>query len=516
MPADHHPDRLSQLVATSGDVAATRSRKAKVARIAECLRGASPADASLAAVYLTGVLPQGKLGVGYALLRELRGTAAAASSTLRLREVDARFAAVKAEHGAGANARRRSALAELLARATAEEADFLVRLVAGELRQGALDGLVVDAVALAFAADVAATRRAVMFAGGIAEVASALAERGAAGLAAFDLTLFRPVLPMLADTADDLDSALARFGEAALEFKLDGARVQVHKDGERIEVYSRAGNVVTAAVPELVEVVAALPADRLVLDGEAIAFGAGGRPLPFQVTMRRFGRRLDVATLRRELPLDVRFFDVLAVDGEVVMDAPFAERWRALGELTGGTRCVEHLVTAEPAAAAAFLAKALGAGHEGIMIKGLAAPYEAGRRGQEWLKLKPVHTLDVVVLAAEWGSGRRAGRLSNLHLAARDPAGSFVMLGKTFKGMTDAVLQWQTAELLARETGRDGHVVFVRPELVVEIAFDGVQRSSYPGGVALRFARLVRYRDDKTAADASTIDEVRALLPVEG
>jgi DNA ligase 1 len=510
--------RLHDLVETSRQVAATRSRLAKVASLADCL-GRLPRElVAVGASYLAGELPQGKIGVGYAGLRAHWDAAGGAEQpTLTLAEVDQALSALKAEAGAGSAERRAARLAALLARATRAEQEFLVRLIAGELRQGALEGVLVEAVARAFAVEAGAVRRAVMLAGGVQPVALALAAGGgAAALAAFELRLFQPVQPMLADTAEDVEAALARLeDEASFEYKLDGARVQVHKDGDRVEVYSRQLNRVTAAVPEVVEAVAAMPARRLVLDGEAIAYAPGGRPLPFQVTMRRFGRRLDVARLRAELPLGVHFFDVLRVDDDTLIDRPLRERWAALGEAAAGDRLVPRIITGDRAAAEAFAARALESGHEGVMAKALASVYAAGRRGQEWLKLKQAHTLDLVVLAAEWGSGRRQGWLSNLHLGARDPeGGGFVMLGKTFKGMTDETLRWQTEALLARELGREGHIVHVRPELVVEIAFNDVQVSPhYPGGVALRFARLKRYRDDKRADDADTIARVRSLLP---
>jgi DNA ligase-1 len=318
---------------------------------------------------------------------------------------------------------------------------------------------------------------------------------------------------MLAQSAASPADALAKLGRAAFEWKLDGARVQVHRDGERVRVFTRQGNDVTAAVPELVEGARAFPSKRFVLDGEALALRADGRPQPFQVTMRRFGRRLDVERLRAELPLAPRYFDLLHEGGEDWIDRPGEERWRALEALVPAGARVGRAVTDDAGEAERFLADTLARGHEGLVAKALDAPYEAGRRGARWLKLKPVHTLDLVVLAAEWGSGRRRGRLSNLHLGARDPAtGGFVMLGKTFKGMTDEVLAWQTTRLQALASDTEGHVVHVRPELVVEIAFDGVQRSPhYPGGVALRFARLVRYRDDKSPLEADTIETVRAL-----
>jgi DNA ligase-1 len=511
--------RLAELVETSRDVAATRSRLEKVARLAALVERLPPALVAVGTAYLAGDLPQGRLGVGYATVRALGGGGAAAEPTLDLGEVDAAFTRIKAEAGAGSGERRNALLAGMLARATAAEQEFLVRLCLGELRQGALEGVVIEAVARAFQAPPEAVRRAAMLAGALPPVAAALRAEGPAGLARFELRLFQPVQPMLADTAPDVETALSWLqGEAGFEYKLDGARVQVHKDGDEVEVYSRALNRVTPAVPEVVERVAAMPARRLILDGEAIALGAGGRPLPFQVTMRRFGRKLDVASLRQTLPLEVAFFDALRIDDETLLDRPLGERWQALAAATAGASLVPRLVTASPAEAEAFAARALAEGHEGVMAKRLGAGYAAGRRGQEWLKLKPARTLDLVVLAAEWGSGRRRGWLSNLHLGARDPErGGFVMLGKTFKGMTDEILRWQTEALLARELGREGIAVHVRPELVVEIAFNDVQRSpQYPGGVALRFARLRRYRPDKRPEDADTIVAVRALLPADG
>jgi len=510
-----------ELVDTSTEVSATRSRLEKIERLAALIRRL-PTPLLFAGVsYLSGDLPQGRLGVGYAALHDLRhaDTPPAPEATLALHEIDGVLSGIKAARGAGVGARRAALLGGLLARATEAEQHFLARLIIGELRQGALEGVVIDAVARAFAVPAADVRRATMLAGSLPAVAAALGQDtggGAAALARFDLRLFQPVQPMLADSADDVAGAWSRLGAAAFDFKLDGARVQVHKDGERVEVYSRLLNRVTPAVPEIVELVSRLPAQRLILDGEALALSGAGRPLSFQTTMRRFGRRLDVERLRAELPLDVRFFDVLRVDDQVLLDLPFQQRWQALVTAAPGA-VVPHIVAASQEEAEAFLARAFAEGHEGVMAKSLTAPYSAGRRGQEWLKIKAAHTLDLMVLAAEWGSGRRKGWLSNLHLGARDPVnGGYVMLGKTFKGMTDEILRWQTEALLARELGRDGHTVFVRPELVAEIAFNDVQVSSqYPGGVALRFARLKSYRPDKGPADTSTIAEVRALLPAE-
>jgi DNA ligase-1 len=427
--------------------------------------------------------------------------------------VDAALGAIASSAGAGSADRKRRLLGELLARATAGEQRFLGGLIMGELRQGALEGLVTDAVARAASLPTDRVRRAVMLAGDLPAVAAAALSQGEAGLARFSVQLFRPVLPMLSDTAVDEDAALAALGQAALEYKLDGARVQVHKSGEEVRVFSRRLNDVTVAVPELVEAVRVLPARELILDGETVALRPDGRPHPFQVTMRRFGRRLDVDRLRAELPLSSLFFDVLFLDGSPLLDEPLVRRVSVLAGVLSSDLIIPRCVTASPDAAREFMRRALALGHEGIMAKSLAAPYEAGRRGSHWLKLKPAVTLDLVVLAAEWGHGRRRGWLSNLHLGARDPeAGGFIMLGKTFKGLTDTMLAWQTERLLALEIGRDAYTVHVRPELVVEVAFNDVQASPhYPGGLALRFARVKRHRTDKSAADADTIAAVRAI-----
>jgi DNA ligase-1 len=357
-------------------------------------------------------------------------------------------------------------------------------------------------------------RRAVMLSGDPAVVAKAALREGAAGLEAFRLELLKPVEPMLAQTARDTAAALEAFGQAAFEYKLDGARIQVHKSGDEVRTFSRQLNDVSAGLPEIREIVGDLPADSLIFDGEVIALRADGTPHPFQVTMRRFGRKLGVDSARETLPLSAFFFDCLHLDGEDLIDQPAAARFARLSGTVPPGALIPRLVTADAAAAARFLEKALAAGHEGLMAKALDSPYEAGSRGAGWLKIKPSHTLDLVVIAAEWGSGRRRGWLSNLHLAARDPdENRFVMLGKTFKGMTDKMLEWQTTRLLGLETARDGHVVHVRPELVVEIAFNDLQASPhYPGGMALRFARVKRYRDDKNAGEADTIDAIRRIF----
>ena len=390
---------------------------------------------------------------------------------------------------------------------------FLARLVHGELRQGALLGVMEEAVARASAIPASEIRRAAMLAGDLEPVAVAALSEGRGGLARFRLDLFRPVLPMLAQPAESLDTALKRMGEAALEAKLDGARIQVHRRGDRVAVYSRTLRDVTAAVPEVAEAVRGLPVKDAIFDGEVIALHPDGRPRPFQETMRRFGRRLEVEATRETLPLSTFLFDVLHLDGDDVFDQPQRDRFALLLE-RALPLAVPHLRTGDPEEAAHFLDETLAAGHEGVMVKALDQPYEAGGRGSAWLKVKSPHTLDLVVLAAEWGNGRREGWLSNLHLGALDPqTGGFVMLGKTFKGMTDEMLEWQTRAFLARETSRAGHVVQLEPYFVVEIAFDGVQQSPrYPGGMALRLARVKRYRPDKTPEQADTVETVRGLL----
>ncbi|MEM7201274.1 MAG: ATP-dependent DNA ligase [Planctomycetota bacterium] len=504
---------LAEVVETSRRVAATRARKEKVEQLADLLRRAPPGAIEAIVAMLAGELRQGKIGLGGAAIHPLR-VAPAATAALRVAEVDQVFTEIAGQAGAGSQGRRANGFQQLLGRATEPEQDFLRRLVVGELRQGALQGLVIEGVARATAIPAASVRRAVMLRGALAPVAVAALTRGAAGLAAFSLQPLRFVQPMLAQSADSVAEAVERLDDAALEWKIDGARVQVHRVDEEIAVFSRTGKNVSAAVPEVVEAVRGLSARQLVLDGEVIALRADGRPRPFQETMRRFGRRLDVARLRAELPLTPFFFDVLHADGVDVLDACTADRAERLAELVAGSQRVPRLVSADAGAAAAFLEDALAQGHEGVMAKALRAPYEAGRRGAAWLKVKPVRTVDLVVIAAEWGSGRRRGRLSNLHLGARDPqSGGFAMVGKTFKGMTDEMLAWQTERFLALALGRERHVVHVRPEVVVEIAFDGVQRSShYESGLALRFARVKSYRTDKRAADADPIDALRALL----
>jgi DNA ligase 1 len=508
--------RLAELVAASRDVAATPARLEKIARLASALSAAAPEERPVAASWLAGELPQGRIGIGHASARSALDAAPSPppGPPLTLGEVHAAFSAIAAARGAA----RARAFTDLLAAATADERSFLVRLVLGELRQGALEGLLIEAVSRAAGLPAEDVRRAVMLAGALPPVAAAVLAEGAAGLDHFRLRVGQPVQPMLAQPALDVGQALAALGEAALEWKLDGARVQVHKDGEEVKVFSRSLREVTAGVPEVASLARAAPARALVLDGEAIALRPDGSPEPFQVTMQRFGRKLDVERLAAELPLSAFFFDVLHADGEDLLDRPARRRWEVLARLVPEAHLVPRLVTGDRAAAERFFGDALRRGHEGVVAKALDAPYEAGRRGAAWLKVKAAHTLDLAVLAAEWGSGRRRGFLSNLWLGARDPeAGGFAMLGKTFKGMTDEMLRWQTERLRALTTHAESHVVHVRPELVVEVAFDGIQASpTYPAGLALRFARVKRYREDKRAEDADTIATVRALYARQG
>jgi DNA ligase-1 len=504
---------LASLAQLSAALAATRSRTQKVRLLAECLRALAADEREPAVAWLSGVLPQGKLGLGPALVYDLRGIEPASVATLTIADAQRRLATLRTITGKGSAQRRRQVLAELFALATAPEQSFVSGLLLGELRQGALEGVMADAIAAAAALPPADVRRAIMLAGEIPAVAAAALGGGGQALERFRLQLYKPVSPMLASPTDDVVSALAQLQTAIFEYKLDGARVQVHKAEAGVRIFSRTGRDVTRSLPEIEETIAKLGARRLILDGEVIALLPSGRPRAFQDTMRRFGRKLNVDELQAELPLSLFCFDCLHADGADIIDQTTEARLEALRAHVPAELAVPRLVTSDHTKAGRFLKSALDAGHEGLMAKSLTSAYEAGSRGSAWLKIKVAHTLDLVVLAAEWGSGRRRGTLSNLHLGARDGRGGFVMLGKTFKGLTDELLAWQTAELKARAIGpTDRYVVNVRPELVVEIAFNELQVSRrYPGGLALRFARVVRYRPDKTAADADTIDTVRAL-----
>lgn len=495
---------FADLAETSAAVAATSSRSAKVALLVEPLRAAADDELPVVVAYLSGELLQRRTGIGYAALRDL--SAPAATPSLAVLDVHTALDRISSLTGKGSTTERRRLIAELFAAATDPEQRLLVGLLGGELRQGAQAGVVTDAVAVAASVAIATVRSAVTLAGSLPDVAAAALTAGAEGLGRFRLQVGRPLSPMLAQPAKDLDDALARIPVAAVEWKLDGVRVQVHRFGSDVRVFTRSLDDVTARVPELVHAALALPADSVVLDGEAIALREDGRPQPFQVTAARAASRTG------SVPLTPFFFDVLHVDGQDVLGQPLADRVALLDKVVPERWRAPRLLVHDAAEARAFADDALVRGHEGVVVKALDVAYEAGRRGGGWLKVKPRHTLDLVVLAAEWGHGRRQGWLSNLHLGARDPDGGFVMLGKTFKGLTDELLRWQTAALLEREVSRTSYVVHVRPELVVEIAFDGVQTSPrYPGGVALRFARVLRYRPDKQADEADTIAQVLAL-----
>lgn len=506
---------LSTLVDTSRRVSATSARLGKARELAACLHTLAPDEIEIGVQYLSGETPQGRFGLGYAALSEAGAGVAAREPTLSLLEVNRRLDDIAALRGAGMSARRSEAIQELLSFATSHEREFLLRLLLGELRQGALAGVMVDAIASAAQVSVAEVRRALMYSKSVGAVARVALLEGSAGLERFQLQILWPVAPMLAQTAADPAEALRQLeGDVAFEWKMDGARIQVHRAADTIRIYTRNMNDVTAAIPEIAQTVRNLPTRDLILDGEAIAFNAAGRPLPFQVTMRRFSRKLDVEKLREELPMRAFFFDCLRLDGRTLADLPARERFQTLDQALPESLRIPRLITSSQAEAQAFYDAALAAGHEGLMAKSLDSFYEAGNRGASWLKIKRAHTLDLVVLAAEWGHGRRTGKLSNLHLGALDAAtGEYVMLGKTFKGLTDAMLEWQTKELLARETHRDKWTLHVRPELVAEIAFSDLQASPrYPGGLALRLARVKRYREDKSPQEADTMEAVRRIF----
>jgi len=504
---------LADLVDASQHVGEQSARRAKIARLADFLRRLAPEEIDVGVSWLAGITRQRRSGIGWGAIRDAQPAANAERPTLTLIDVDATLEAIARLSGPGSTAERTRLLSALFARATAREQEFLARLLGGELRQGALEGLMIEAVAAAAALPAETVRRGAMVAGGVAAVASSALTQGAEGLSRYAIALFQPLAPMLAQPADDIADALARIPMAALEWKLDGARVQVHKRGDEVRFYTRTGNDVTIAAPEIVSAVRHAGARDLILDGEAIALKANGAPYPFQDTMRRFGRVQDIEAMRAAMPLSVFFFDCLRRDEHDLVPLPGAARFEALTSVLPAEFAIPRLVTSDVAAAQAFYDDALAHGHEGVMVKALDAPYDPGARSAQWLKVKRAHTLDLVVLAAEWGHGRRHGWLSNLHLGALDPSsGQFVMLGKTFKGMTDAMLGWQTEELLKREIARDQWTVQVRPELVVEVAFNDLQASPrYPGGLALRFARVKGYRPDKKAQDADTMDSVRAI-----
>jgi DNA ligase 1 len=529
---------LDSVVRTSAAVTAASGRLAKIDQIARLLRDVPPPEIAVAVSFLSGDLTQRQIGVGYAALTDLMGgygpapapgpaqsglAPAAASPELTLAETDAALGRIGALAGQGSQAERRTLLAGLLNRATEAERRFLVRLLGGDLRQGALDGVMTDAIARAAAVPAADVRRAYQLSGSLAAAADAAlgaggdAQAAAAALRAVSLQVGRPIRPMLAASEPTVAAAMKRISPAAVDWKIDGIRVQVHRTGEDVRVFTRTLDDITARVPEIAAAARTLSASAAVLDGEAIALHRGGRPRPFQVTSARVASQADAD--RESVPLTLFLFDLLHLDGADLIDQPAGTRFERLAAVAPAELVIPRIITADLTVAEEFFAGAIDRGHEGVVVKSVDSPYGVGRRGAEWIKVKPRHTLDLIVLAAEWGHGRRQGWLSNLHLGARDPAtGSPVMLGKTFKGLTDAVLTWQTERLLEladppqpADGSRRG-VVRVRPQLVVEIAFDGVQASTrYPGGVTLRFARVLRYRPDKNPADADTIDSVRAL-----
>jgi DNA ligase-1 len=506
-------------VATSSQVSASASRLAKIRALATCLAALPPDVVEIAVLYLSGTLPQGRIGIGYGALRVAAARPPSATPALQIQTVNATLQALAATRGAGSAMRRAELLAGLFDAATDLEQDFLLRLLSGELRQGALEGIMIDAIAAAAKLPAPAVRRAAMYAPGLGPLAAAALCSGEAGLLQFQLHIFQPVAPMLAQTAADVGEALRELAAPVqFEWKMDGARIQVHKQDDEVRIYTRALNEIGMAIPEIVATMQRLPVNQVILDGEALSYTAGGRPHSFQTTMRRFGRKLNVQALLTELPMRAFFFDCLLLEGEVLADKPMSERMAALKRAVSADSLIPRLVTADETAAISFYEAALAAGHEGVMAKSLAAVYVAGNRGANWFKIKRAHTLDLIILAAEWGNGRRVGKLSNLHLGALDPAtGEYVMLGKTFKGLTDAMLEWQTRELLGREIRRDAMTVYVRPELVAEIAFSDLQASPrYPGGLALRLARVKRYRDDKRAEEADTMDSVRRIHAAQG
>jgi DNA ligase 1 len=504
----HPVTLLADVVRAAHAVAATSKRNEKREALAGLFRELAPDEVETVVGFLLGEARQGRIGVGWAAIRELDHTPAELPA-LTVAEVDAAIDDLAATTGAGSQAARRRLLDELFGRATAAEADLLGRLFVGEMRTGALAGVVTDAVAAAAGIPAASVRRAVMLAGDLGSVARLALVEGVAAVEAVGLRPLRAVQPMLASTSESVAEAIASVGEASVEWKLDGARIQVHRHGGEVRIYTRNLNDVTSRLPEVAEAALGFGAEAFVLDGEVLGLGPEQAPRAFQDTMSRFGR----AAGAHPSLLVPHFFDLLHLDGSDLIDRPLRERRQALADLVG-PHLIPGVVTDDADRAASVLDDALAHGHEGVMVKAAASTYEAGRRGRSWRKIKPVHTLDLVVLAVEWGSGRRQGWLSNIHLGALDPAtGEPVMVGKTFKGMTDEMLAWQTERFLELETHRSGHTVWVRPEQVVEVALDGAQSSTrYPGGVALRFARVVRYRDDKGPADADSLDAVRALL----
>ncbi len=502
---------LAAVVRTTAEVTATRKRTEKKVALADLLAALEEDEIPIVVGFLVGAARQGRIGIGWAAVRDL-DVEPAASPSISVLEVDETIDELQATTGPGSQAARHDLLTDLFRRATDTEADFLSRLFVGEMRTGALAGVVTDAIAAASGVKLASVRRAAMLAGDLGTVAGLALIGGAEAIEAVGLEPLRPVQPMLASTSESVDAAIAEVGESSVEWKLDGARIQVHRSGDDVRIYTRNLNEVTERLPEIVDVARSFDARSFVLDGEVLGFmGPDESPQAFQDTMSRFGRDDASSNPTRLTP---HFFDVLHLDGVDQIDEPLRTRRERLATLVG-PHLIPGTTTDDEAVGQAVLDDALGRGHEGVMVKAADSTYDAGRRGKSWRKVKPVHTLDLVVLGVEWGSGRRRGWLSNIHMGARDPGtGGLVMVGKTFKGMTDEMLAWQTARFADLKTAEEGHVVWVRPEQVVEVAVDGAQSSTrYPGGVALRFARVKQYRDDKSPAEADTLDAVRALLP---
>jgi DNA ligase-1 len=505
---------LKDLVDISEKVGTTPKKKEKVSLLAQFFRRAREKEISLAVFYLSGELPQGRLGIGWAMLQEASKGWSFQPNPLSLIDLDLSLESIAQEKGSGSSRRKVQSLREVLSRSTEREKEFLAKLIMGEIRQGALEGLVLEALAQTTSLSIDLLQRSLMFSGNIGEVAKTGIEEGASGLSRFQPKLFHPISPMLASPVEGEDEAINRLGEAGWEYKIDGARIQVHKDGKEIRIFTRHLKEITESIPEIITLAKKFPMDKAIFEGEAIALREDGRPLPFQTTMRRFGRIQDVEKIQKEIPLKPFFFDLIHLDGESLIENSYKERFGQLSERIPPEYLIPRMVTAEGQKVQEFLLQSLKEGHEGLMAKGLDSPYVAGQRGFLWLKIKPAQTLDLIVLAAEWGHGRRKGWLSNLHLGAKDTeSGEFVMLGKTFKGLTDEMLQWQTKKLLELEIGRDEWSVYIRPELVVEIAFNNIQESPhYPGGLALRFARVKSFREDKSPSEADTFQKVREIF----
>lgn len=509
---------FKDLVEVSKRVRLARRKKEKTSLLAEFLKLGHGQEIALAASYLSGQIPQGSLGIGWAILERALGNLSQRSRPLTLLEVNRFLDEIAQLKGANSIGNKVKVLRNLFASAREEEKEFLAGLIMREIRQGALEGLVVEAIAQASRLTVERIRQAVMFSGDIGKVARAALEQGLDGLSHFQPRLFHPIAPMLANSVEAEGDALARWGEVACEFKIDGARIQIHKDGEEVRAFTRHLKEVTERVPEIVEAAREFRFNKAILEGETFAVRPDGSPLPFQRTMRRFGRVRDIERVKSEIRLTSYFFDLLYLEGKPLFSEPYRRRFELLSESIPPEYRIPQVVTSDEKAVREFLARSLGAGHEGIMAKGIDSLYLAGHRGSYWLKIKPLKTLDLVILAAEWGHGRRKGWLSNLHLGARDPeSGQFVMLGKTFKGFTDEMLRWQTERLLSLETHRDEWTVYVQPKLVVEIAYSDLQESPrYPGGLALRFARVKRYREDKSPSEADTIQKIQAMFEASG